>query len=95
MLSRLRAVIRQADPDVVEEWKWRGAPVWSHDGLICTGETYKNVVKMPFSKAAALEDPGPEDRREGSESSYSRGRDAERVPQAALAFEVAGWGSRA
>jgi hypothetical protein len=57
MLSQLRTLIRQADPDVVEEWKWRGVPVWSHDGLICTGETYKNVVKMTFSKGAALEDP--------------------------------------
>ena len=57
MLARLRALIRQADPDVVEEWKWRGVPVWSHDGLICTGETYKSVVKMTFAKGAALEDP--------------------------------------
>src|SRR5216683_1861530 len=57
MLSRLRALIKQADPKVVEEWKWRGTPVWSHDGLICTGETYKNVVKMTFSKGAALQDP--------------------------------------
>jgi hypothetical protein len=56
-LSRLRAVIKQADPEVVEEWKWRGVPVWSHDGLLCTGETYKNVVKMTFAKGAALEDP--------------------------------------
>jgi len=57
MLARLRALIKQADPEVVEEWKWRGVPVWSHDGLICTGETYKNVVKMTFAKGAALEDP--------------------------------------
>ena len=57
MLSRLRTVIKQADPEVVEEWKWRGVPVWSHAGLICTGETYKNVVKMTFPKGAALEDP--------------------------------------
>jgi hypothetical protein len=57
MLSRLRALIRQADPEVVEEWKWRGTPVWSHNGLICTGETYKNVVKMTFFKGASLEDP--------------------------------------
>jgi hypothetical protein len=56
-LSQLRRFIKQADPDVVEEWKWRGVPVWSHDGLICTGETYKNVVKMTFFKGAALEDP--------------------------------------
>ena len=55
-LSRLRTVIRQADPEVVEEWKW-GSPVWSHDGLICTGEVYKNVVKMTFPKGASLEDP--------------------------------------
>jgi len=57
MLSRLRTLVKEADPDVVEEWKWRGVPVWSHDGLICTGETYKNVVKMTFAKGAALEDP--------------------------------------
>ena len=57
MLSRLRALIRQADPKVVEEWKWRGTPVWSHEGLICTGETYKNVVKMTFSRGASLDDP--------------------------------------
>ena len=56
-LARLRALIRQADPQVVEEWKWRGVPVWSHDGLICTGETYKGVVKMTFARGAALEDP--------------------------------------
>ena len=57
LLSRLRTLIKQADPDVVEEWKWRGVPVWYHDGMICTGETYKNVVKMTFAKGAALEDP--------------------------------------
>lgn len=57
MLGRLRALIREADPEVVEEWKWRGVPVWSHDGIICTGETYKSVVKMTFAKGAALEDP--------------------------------------
>ena len=57
MLSRLRTLIKQADPEVVEEWKWRGVPVWLHDGLICTGETYKNVVKMTFAKGAALKDP--------------------------------------
>jgi hypothetical protein len=57
MLSQLRALIKQADPKVVEEWKWRGTPVWSHDGLICTGETYKNVVKMTFFKGASLKDP--------------------------------------
>jgi hypothetical protein len=57
MLSRLRTLVKKADPEVVEEWKWRGVPVWSHDGLICTGETYKNVVKMTFAKGAALKDP--------------------------------------
>jgi hypothetical protein len=57
MLGRLRALIKEADPEVVEGWKWRGVPVWSHDGLICTGETYKNVVKMTFAKGATLEDP--------------------------------------
>jgi hypothetical protein len=57
MLSRIRGLIKQADPEVVEDWKWRGVPVWSHDGLICTGETYKNVVKMTFAKGAALDDP--------------------------------------
>jgi len=57
MLARVRILIKQADPEVVEEWKWRGVPVWSHAGMICTGETYKNVVKMTFAKGASLEDP--------------------------------------
>jgi hypothetical protein len=57
MLGRLRTLVKEADPEIVEEWKWRGVPVWSHDGLICTGETYKNVVKMTFAKGAALKDP--------------------------------------
>jgi hypothetical protein len=57
MLSRLRALMKEADPEVAEEWKWRGTPVWSHNGLICTGETYKNVVKMTFAKGASLKDP--------------------------------------
>jgi hypothetical protein len=56
-LARIRALIKQADPEVVEEWKWRGVPVWSHAGLICTGETYKNYVKMTFAKGASLPDP--------------------------------------
>jgi hypothetical protein len=56
-LSRMRKLIKQADPDVAEEWKWRGVPVWSHDGLICTGETYKSAVKLTFSKGASLKDP--------------------------------------
>jgi hypothetical protein len=56
-LSRMRKLIKEADPDVVEEWKWRGTPVWSHDGIICTGESYKSVVKLTFAKGAALKDP--------------------------------------
>jgi hypothetical protein len=57
MLARVRGIIKQADPDVIEEWKWRGVPVWEHDGIICTGETYKAVVKLTFAKGASLEDP--------------------------------------
>ena len=56
-LAHIRKLIKEADPDVVEEWKWRGVPVWYHDGIICTGETYKNIVKMTFAKGASLEDP--------------------------------------
>jgi hypothetical protein len=57
LLGRLRGLVKQADPEVVEEWKWRGVPVWEHDGIICTGETYKNIVKMTFAKGASLDDP--------------------------------------
>lgn len=57
MLARIRGLIKEADPDIVEEWKWRGVPVWEHDGIICTGETYKAVVKMTFANGAALDDP--------------------------------------
>src|SRR5256886_9110294 len=57
MLSRLRTLVKEADPEVIEEWKWRGVPTWYHDGIVCTGETYKSVVKMTFAKGAALEDP--------------------------------------
>lgn len=57
MLSKVRGIIHAADPEIVEEWKWRGTPVWSHGGIVCTGETYKNAVKMTFAKGAALEDP--------------------------------------
>ena len=57
MLSRLRTLVKEADPEVVEEWKWRGVPVWEHDGIICTGETYRNIVKMTFAKGAVLQDP--------------------------------------
>ena len=57
MLAKVREIVHQADPEIVEEWKWMGTPVWSHGGIVCTGETYKNVVKMTFAKGAALEDP--------------------------------------
>ena len=57
MLSRVRALVKDADPEVVEEWKWRGVPVWEHDGMLCTGETYKSVVKVTFAKGASLDDP--------------------------------------
>jgi len=57
MLSRLRTLVKEADPDVIEEWKWRGVPTWYHDGIVCTGETYKSVVKMTFARGAALKDP--------------------------------------
>ena len=57
MLSRLRALVKKADPEIIEEWKWRGVPVWEHAGILCTGETYKAVVKVTFAKGAALEDP--------------------------------------
>ena len=57
LLARLRALVKEADPEIVEEWKWRGVPVWEHDGIVCTGETYKKVVKMTFAKGASLDDP--------------------------------------
>jgi hypothetical protein len=57
MLSQLRSLVKEADPEIVEEWKWRGVPTWYHDGMVCTGETYKNVVKMTFAKGAVLKDP--------------------------------------
>jgi hypothetical protein len=57
MLARVRGILHEADPEIVEEWKWRGTPVWSHGGIVCTGETYKSVVKMTFAKGAALKDP--------------------------------------
>jgi hypothetical protein len=57
MLARVRAIIQKADPEIIEEWKWRGVPVWSHSGIVCTGETYKSVVKLTFAKGAALNDP--------------------------------------
>ena len=58
-LARMRKLIKEADPDVVEEWKWMGTPIWSHDGIICTGESYKSVVKLTFAKGASLKDPAP------------------------------------
>ena len=57
MLARVRKLVKEADPEIVEEWKWRGVPTWYHDGIVCTGETYKNVVKMTFAKGASLDDP--------------------------------------
>jgi hypothetical protein len=86
MLGRLRGVVREADPGIVEEWKWRGVPVWSHDGLICTGETYKNVVKMTFAKGAALNDPSGlfNSSLEGNTRRAIDFREGEAVDEAAL-----------
>ena len=86
MLSRLRTLIREADPEVVEEWKWRGVPVWSHDGMICTGETYKNVVKMTFAKGAALKDPSGlfNSSLEGNTRRAIDFHEGERIDEAAL-----------
>jgi hypothetical protein len=86
MLSRIRALVKEADPEVVEEWKWRGVPVWSHDGLICTGETYKNVVKMTFAKGAALDDPSNlfNSSLEGNTRRAIDFREGERIDEAAL-----------
>ena len=86
MLSRLRALVKQADPQVVEEWKWRGVPVWSHDGLICTGETYKSVVKMTFAKGASLEDPSRlfNSSLEGNTRRAIDFREGDRIDEAAL-----------
>ena len=85
-LSRIRALIKQADPEVVEEWKWRGVPVWSHDGLICTGETYKEVVKMTFARGAALADPAGlfNASLEGNTRRAIDFREGERIDEAAL-----------
>lgn len=86
LLGRLRALIREADPDVVEEWKWRGVPVWSHDGLICTGETYRNVVKMTFARGAALPDPAGlfNSSLDGNTRRAIDFREAETIDEAAL-----------
>jgi hypothetical protein len=85
MLGRLRTLIREADPDVVEEWKWN-VPVWSHDGLICTGETYKNVVKMTFAKGASLKDPSGlfNSSLEGATRRAIDFREGERIDEEAL-----------
>jgi hypothetical protein len=86
MLGRLRALVKKADPEIVEEWKWREVPVWSHAGLICTGETYKNVVKMTFAKGAALTDPSGlfnaslEGNTQGAPSISTRARRSTRKP---------------
>ena len=86
MLGQLRALIKQADPEVVEEWKWRGVPVWSHGGIICTGETYKAVVKMTFAKGASLEDPSElfNSSLEGNARRAIDFREGERVDEEAL-----------
>src|SRR5213078_1097707 len=85
-LSHVRALIKQADPEIVEEWKWRGVPVWSHDGIICTGETYKNVVKMTFAKGAALKDPSRlfNSSLEGNTRRAIDFHDGEKISEAAL-----------
>jgi hypothetical protein len=85
MLSRLRTLVKEADPEVVEEWKW-SVPVWSHDGLICTGETYKNVVKMTFAKGAALKDPSGlfNSSLEGNTRRAIDFREGERIDEEAL-----------
>ena len=86
MLRRLRSLVKEADPDVVEEWKWRGVPVWSHDGIICTGETYKAVVKMTFAKGAALKDPSGifNSSLEGNTRRAIDFREGEKINEAAL-----------
>src|ERR1700729_4648363 len=86
MLSHVRALIKQADPEVVEEWKWRGVPVWSHDGMICTGETYKSVVKLTFAKGASLEDPSKlfNSSLEGNTRRAIDVREGEKINEAAL-----------
>ena len=85
-LARIRALIKQADPDVVEEWKWRGVPVWSHAGIICTGETYKSVVKMTFAKGASLADPASlfNSSLEGNTRRAIDIRDGDKIDEAAL-----------
>jgi hypothetical protein len=86
MLAKLRKIIRAADPDIVEEWKWRGTPVWSHGGIVCTGETYKSVVKMTFARGAALSDPSGlfNSSLEGNTRRAIDVREGEKVNEAAL-----------
>src|SRR6476620_8412320 len=86
MLARLRALVKEADPDVVEEWKWRGVPTWYHDGIICTGETYKSVVKMTFAKGASLDDPAGlyNSSLEGSTRRAIDFREGEKIDEKAL-----------
>ena len=86
MLARVRGIIHKADPEIVEEWKWMGTPVWSHDGIVCTGETYKNVVKMTFAKGAALKDPAGlfNSSLEGNVRRAIDIREGEKVDEAAL-----------
>jgi hypothetical protein len=86
LLARLRALVKEADPDIVEEWKWRGVPTWSHDGIVCTGETYKNVVKMTFAKGASLDDPSGlfNSSLEGNVRRAIDFRDGEKIDEQAL-----------
>jgi len=86
MLAKVRGIIRAADPEIVEEWKWRGTPVWSHGGIVCTGETYKSVVKMTFAKGAALDDPAGlfNSSLEGNVRRAIDIREGEKVNEAAL-----------
>lgn len=86
LLGRLRALIKEADPAIVEEWKWRGVPVWSHGGIVCTGETYKQVVKMTFAKGASLEDPAGlfNSSLEGNTRRAIDFREGERIDEEAL-----------
>ena len=84
MLSRLRTLVKEADPDVVEEWKWRGVPVWYHDGMICTGETYKDHVKMTFAKGASLKDPSGLFTQEGTVRRAIDFHEGEKIDEEAL-----------
>ena len=92
MLGRLRALVKEADPEVVEEWKWRGVPVWEHEGILCTGETYKEVVKMTFARGAALKDPAQlfNSSLEGNTRRAIDFREGEKINEAALKTLVRG-----